>query len=67
MGFLSLSELVGIEIEEIPLTPLSSTQNQGQLIINSTLELNGSTIRCGARTGNVVGNSAQATLNVQDK
>ena len=67
IGFLLFSELVGIQIEEIPPTPLSSTQNQGQLIINSTLELNGATVRCGARTGNTVGNSAQATLIVQGK
>ena len=67
MGFLLFSELVGIQIEEIPPTPLSSTQNQGQLIVNSTLEFNGATVRCGARTGNTVGNSAQATLIVHGK
>ena len=65
--FLSLSELVGIQIEEIPPTPLSSTQNQGQLIINNTLELNSATIRCNARTGNALGSSMQATLTVHGK
>ena len=67
MDFLSLLELVGTQIKEVPPTPLSSTQNQGHLIINSTMELNGATIRCGARTGNAVGNSAQATLIVHGK
>lgn len=60
--FLTLSEITNIHIEQIPLTPLNSTKSQGQLLINTTLELNFTNIRCGARTGDAITSRSQATI-----
>lgn len=60
--FLTLSQITSIHIAQIPLTPLNSTKSQGQLLINTTLELNFTTIRCGARNGDTITSISQATI-----
>ena len=64
MAFLPLTILAGsfILIEELPLMSLISTQNQGQLLINGTLELNGTTVRCNPITGITAGGAMQTSL-----